>query len=195
MASISVPVVIAAGGLLFNHVSEVRQRDIATEERKDTVLREYTSEMKTILLDARVSQQARQEGTEANSIARALTLTALTQLSGHSPLGPQRRSMVFQFLREVKFPVLAGADLTGFDLAGANLSRTSFVGTKFTNADLQGADLTGTDLRGSEFAGADLSKTNLLWADLSGADLKGAQFSRTTCPNGSVTNVGCGLRK
>ncbi len=120
--SLSLPALMFGGGLLFNHWTGERQREISSEERKDVVLREYTKGMKIILLDPKTSLGIMKPCSEAHSVARALTLTTLTQLQGQGPLSPQRRSLAFQILREAQAPILAGAYLVGYDLIGANLS-------------------------------------------------------------------------
>jgi hypothetical protein len=63
---------------------------------------------------------------------------------------------------------LRGADLSDTDLSGTNLRSVDLV-----DADLSGADLSGADLTG---------------ADLSGADLSGVTWSKTTCPDGKISD-------
>jgi uncharacterized protein YjbI with pentapeptide repeats len=74
-----------------------------------------------------------------------------------------------------------GADLVGADLAGA---------------DLNDADLTGAHLDAANLSGANLTFANLVGANLSGANLDaatfdGTVFNRTTCPEGTLTDIGC----
>jgi len=59
---------------------------------------------------------------------------------------------------------LRGLDLSGFDLA---------------QADLRGADLRGTNLSQAELSGAHLERANLFKAVLDGADLAGAFLYET----------------
>ena len=61
----------------------------------------------------------------------------------------------------------SGANLSGLDLRGANLSK----------ADLRGADLKNTNLSGADLSGADLAYTDLRGADLSGAKLSDCDLS------------------
>lgn len=61
----------------------------------------------------------------------------------------------------------SGADLSGANLYGVNLSR----------ADLSGANLFGADLSRAHLSGADLSEADLSEANLSGAYLYGARLS------------------
>ena len=164
LLKLSVPLTISFGGWILGTLNSNRQDEIAQANQKDAVIREYIKEMKGMLLDKTVAKEAKQPGSEANGVARALTLTALTQLKGE---GPARRTLVFQFLRESNFPILAGsekvqgANLAGYDLSGADLSR----------ANLYEAYLSGADLSGANLGRANLSEANLVRADLSGADL------------------------
>jgi len=78
---------------------------------------------------------------------------------------------------------LAGADLSWVDLRGADLRRADLGWLDLSGAELQGADLswsnvTGANLRAADLRGADLSEADLTGADLSGADLSGANFAK-----------------
>ena len=180
--SLSIPVLLFVGSLLFNNWNGLRQSNMASEEKKDLVLREYTREMKTILLDPITSQDVMRSGTASHSVARALTLTTLIQLQGDGMLGPERRSLVFQFLREANAPILAGANLSSLDLRGADLSGNNFSETNFYRANLGGANLGGANLSEANFSeailiGSNLFKSNLYRASLSGANLTGSNLN------------------
>jgi uncharacterized protein YjbI with pentapeptide repeats len=177
--SLSIPVLLFVGSLVFNNWNGIRQSNIASEEKKDLVLREYTREMKTILLDPMTSQEVMKSGTESHSVARALTLTTLIQLQGDGPLAPERRSLVFQFLREAHAPILAGANLSSLDLRGADLSGTNFRETNFYRANLGGANL----------GGANLSEANFSEAKLTGSNLNGANFSEANLLRANLTEA------
>lgn len=71
-------------------------------------------------------------------------------------------------------PLLAGADLRGNYLSGANLS-----GADLARTDLSGADLIGANLHGATLAEANLTRTNLYGADLTEANLSGAILVNT----------------
>ena len=156
---LSVPLTIALGGWFLGTLNSNRQNEIAQANQKDAVIREYIKEMKGMLLDKTVAKEAKQPGSEANGVARALTLTALTQLKGK---GSERRTLVFQFLRESNFPILAGSE----KISGANLSDYDLNMT-----DLSMADLNMTDLSMADLSWAQLSRANLFDADLSYANL------------------------
>ncbi|MFN8592171.1 MAG: pentapeptide repeat-containing protein [Thermomicrobiales bacterium] len=72
---------------------------------------------------------------------------------------------------------LSGANCAGCNLADANLSRVNARG-----ANLKGANLGKTCLVGADLTGANVS----------GANVKGAIYCRTTMPDGSLNNSGCG---
>jgi uncharacterized protein YjbI with pentapeptide repeats len=70
---------------------------------------------------------------------------------------------------------LTGVNLSGMDMAGAEISWTTFTG----------ANLSGTDLAGAFFMPADFTKADLAGADLFGADLQDVTWTDATCPDGS----------
>ena len=203
---LSVPLTIALGGWFLGTLNSNRQNEIAQANQKDAVIRDYIKEMKGMLLDKAVAKEAKQPGSEANGVARALTLTALTQLKGE---GPARRTLVFQFLRESNFPILAGSEkVQGANLAGYDLSETDLIGANLRGADLQGANLSRAYLFRADFSDADLIDANLSRATLSDADLSGANLSRanlseanligakfkdTICPDRKKTDTGCSI--
>lgn len=161
------------------------QSRIAEINRQDAILREYIREMKEILLDKSVAIEARRPSSEARGVARALTLTALSQLSGPDS---SRRSLIFQFLYDADFSILGRMGRQGRPavLRNYNLSRTTMILAKLRGADLRSANLSEADLRGADLreaalmeanlVGADLRRTNFRGADLSGADLRGADL-------------------
>jgi uncharacterized protein YjbI with pentapeptide repeats len=74
-----------------------------------------------------------------------------------------------------------GVDLTGTNFSGAKLDSANFTGSHLIQADLSGADLRRTyfilaKLRGANLTGADLGQADLQWADLSGANLRGGSL-------------------
>jgi uncharacterized protein YjbI with pentapeptide repeats len=190
---LSVPLTVALVGSFLGTINSNRQNEIAQANQKDAVVREYIKEMKGMLLDKAVADEAKKPGSGANGVARALTLTALTQLKGD---GPERRSLVFQFLRESNFPILAGSDkqrganLSAYDLSWANLSGADLIGADLIGANLSGAYLSGADLSVANLSvaylssaflsSANLSRAELIRANLSGANLSGANLSRAT---------------
>jgi hypothetical protein len=79
---------------------------------------------------------------------------------------------------------LRNANLTGADLADADLRIADLTGANLRNADLRiaylrGADLTDADLTDADLTGADLTDADLRNADLTGADLRNADLCNT----------------
>lgn len=71
---------------------------------------------------------------------------------------------------------LANADLRRVDLSNANFSDANLRFADFYEANLQYADFNGANLRGASLKGADLKGANLTYADLKGANLRGANL-------------------
>jgi len=72
---------------------------------------------------------------------------------------------------------LTGADLASADLRGVDLWYTRLDGADLTSADLRGADLWETHLDGADLTSADLRGVDVWDAYLMGADLSGSQLS------------------
>jgi uncharacterized protein YjbI with pentapeptide repeats len=77
---------------------------------------------------------------------------------------------------------VADADLTGACLRGGRLAGAELSGTNLYDADLYGADLSDADLRfanltDANLSDADLSEANLIGTNLRGADLSDANLS------------------
>ncbi len=69
---------------------------------------------------------------------------------------------------------LSGAGLTGADLGHADLKNAILLGATLNDANLKDADLGGAYLSDATFGGADLTGANLHGAKLDGADLANA---------------------
>jgi uncharacterized protein YjbI with pentapeptide repeats len=79
---------------------------------------------------------------------------------------PKLAAISFQ---EVLNRLEATRDLSGFDLAGVNLSNLdcracNFAGSKLTGANFDGAILQGCNFLGSDIKGVDFSKADTRWA-------------------------------
>ena len=79
---------------------------------------------------------------------------------------------------------LGGADLREANLRGANLPRADL-----GKANLRGADVRGANLPGANLGGADLSEANFRGANLSRADLVGASFSKVNLVATNLSNA------
>lgn len=79
---------------------------------------------------------------------------------------------------------LAGADLSGIDAHGVDLSQANLTDCNFSASDFRGADLSHATLQGANFSGAKmasvvLADAFLVNANFEGASLQDADFSRT----------------
>jgi hypothetical protein len=77
---------------------------------------------------------------------------------------------------------LRNADMRGANLQAADLRQADLREANFAGGNLRNANLNGTDLRGA----------NLFKTDLTGVKLRSAKLCKTTMPNGSMDNTGCG---
>ena len=90
---------------------------------------------------------------------------------------------------------LAGCNLHGLDLSNAILAGADLTsGTDLSNANLNKADLSGANLSGANLSGANLNGVDLTGANLTGAITTGANFnlvtwSKTTCPDGTISSA------
>ena len=82
-------------------------------------------------------------------------------------------------------------DLRGANLTGANLYEAYVSGANLTGANLNWTYLTNTNLTNTNLTNANLTNANLFGASLDAAVLTGVTWSKTTCPDGSITNIGC----
>ncbi|MCP9900150.1 pentapeptide repeat-containing protein [Cyanobium sp. Cruz CV13-4-11] len=161
---LSIPVTISILGVVLPWLNNKHQNQFAENNKKDSVLREYIRDMQGILLKKEVAEEVTVIGSEENSLARALAVTALVQLRGERQ---ERRDLLFQFLRESNLPILGGnemhqgTNLSFADLRQTNLKSTGLRGTDIRKADLSGAYLHEADLRGANLSGADLSGADL----------------------------------
>ncbi len=172
------------------------QNKIAENNQYDSIIREYIKEMKGILMDKSIATKAKQQGSVEHGVARALTLTAISQLKRADP---DRKSLIFLFLRDANFPVLGSnypvgkaprkgngydvkdewrdranlmfTDLHGVILSGSNLRRANLRNANLSEAWIRGADLSGSKLIGAELKDARLMQSKLLNTDLRGSIL------------------------
>ena len=74
-------------------------------------------------------------------------------------------------------PDLTEADLSEFNLAGANLAKADLSGSRLGGANLSGANLARAKLFRADLSQADLSRASLFKANLSQSDLAGANLN------------------
>lgn len=183
-----VPLVLLVGGFLLASWQEATQRSVANqradsqleieEERsQNAMLQEYFDQIGVLMIQHELDD-AETFG-DANSVARARTLTLLRSLNG------EHKAAVLQFLRdsgltpkEVPGVVLWGADFSNTQLPGASLSKADLFGVDLRDSDLSDTDLEGVDLRQADLRNANLSRANLSGALLNDANLIGAEFRK-----------------
>ncbi|PSN19461.1 low-complexity protein [filamentous cyanobacterium CCP5] len=71
---------------------------------------------------------------------------------------------------------LAGVDLSGIHLIGADLRKADLTAANLSGVNLEGADLTGADLTAANLSGAFLTNASLAGADLDYANFAEAQL-------------------
>jgi hypothetical protein len=176
-----VPGAIAGVGLWFNRQQQERQREVEDRRTQDAVLQAYLDQMGQLLLDKDKPLRQAVRSDPVSTLARSLTLTALSQLDG------RRKGILIGFLSEAFLiqgrpglvwegsgprppdqsrPII---ELTGADLSGIVLSEASLGRVQLGEANLRGAILPGADLSNAVLFDADLTNADLSWADLSDA--------------------------
>lgn len=193
-----IPAAIAAGGVWFNRQQRERElgiadqrtqtdREIADQRRQDDIMQAYLDQVGQLLLDKDRPLRKSEEDAEVRTLARARTLTILSQLDG------VRKGELIRFLLEAAlirgslrgsreerlYPIISleDADLRGIDLFGYDLSETVLTAADLSGADLSACGFEDTYLSGAFLIDADLPATHLKGADLNGATLRGAALN------------------
>ncbi len=110
-------------------------------------------------------------------------IEAVEDIAGHEAL----KVSFERCLRRLLVAALAAAiGVIAFAWAANPPART--VTADLRNARLAGAFLRDSDLRNAKLDGADLTRADLTGADLTGASLIKVVWSRTTCPDGTVSD-------
>lgn len=78
---------------------------------------------------------------------------------------------------EITESTFSRCNLSGMDLRGSNFWRTSFLGSSLSGANLQGSNLMEANLRVADLTGANLRDCNLEHASMNEADLRGADLT------------------
>ncbi len=212
-----IPAVLTFGVLALNLAENERSRkaekeraetQLKVEEQraKESTLQSYLDRMTALLVEGKLRTSERDD--EVRSVARARTLTALSQLDG------RRKGFVLRFLYEselisvsnpiitlggailgepaVSETVLSRADLNGAKLnhvflEDAYLTRVHLIGADLRGSHLKGVNLIGADLREADLTGANLRGARLFGADLRGVKLDRADLSEADLRNAKVT--------
>lgn len=169
---LAIPFTLVFLALWFNVINRRTDLKIAADRLRETTLHAYFDSVSELLLEKDL--RSSQPGDEVRTLARARTVTLLTQLDTN------RKLRVVQFLCESHlFAVvdLYGADLQGVNLAHASLSGANLIGANLSKADLSEANLSGADLSKANLSEAHLNKTDLSKARLHGARLMKANLT------------------
>lgn len=168
-----VPAAIAVVGLWFNRQQQEHQQEVESQRTQDGVLRVYLDQMGQLLLDKDKPLRQSKEGHEVSTLARARTLTALSQLDG------KRKGTLIRFLSEAR--LIQGRPGMDSGVRGWTQHRP-IIG--LTSADLSDADLSDANLTYALLAEASLRGANLRGADLSNAVLFNTDLTGATMPDG-----------
>ena len=215
VTSLSIPLFVFVGGLVFNHLNAKQQQEVAEQKQKDDLLKTYINDMKGFLLDEKHSLKKSKENDEIRTIARTITLTTLTQLNDDKDIQiskegnyNKRKGLILQFLSEsglikVAQPLapyvspvvsLNAADFSFTNLRDAKLGLTNLTGANLTGAYFITANLTGAyfitaNLTAANFQGAYLQYGYLIAANLQGANLQGAYLQDADLQGANLTGA------
>ncbi len=193
MQLLIVPLVLAVGVIIINHVLDRNSRYRAEDRRREDELQAYFDKMSELLLKEHLRKS--NADAEVRDIAQARTLAVLERFDA------PRRESVIKFLYGSGL-IKNDVDNAIIDLKGANLSRIDLRWTDLSKIDLHGTNLSYADLRMADLSGANLSeailyrtkgraailnrailnrailtKAALSYARLSGANLSNAKLS------------------
>ena len=182
---------------MSQQASRIQELEAKSEEQRDRFTKELNearraNQQNVLAYERRLAEQDSQVSFLLSSV-----LKLNTQLNESKQMTSQRKVSISEFKSEQKhnihFPL---CDLTGLQLAGADLTQGYFWNSVFINMDLSGttlarAELGNANLSGANLTGANLTGANLTGANLTGANLTGANLSNTTLSGANLS--GCNL--
>jgi Pentapeptide repeats (8 copies) len=169
----TVTAMIAYFGQNISRQQYLGQQKVEESRAQDEVLQAYLDQIGQLLLDKDRPLRQSKEGDEVSMLARARTLTALSQLDG------KRKGTLIRFLSEAR--LIQGRPGMNRGVRGWTQQRP-IIG--LTSADLSDADLSDADLTYALLAEASLRGANLRGADLSNAVLFNTDLTGATMPDG-----------
>ena len=217
MELLIVPLFLGIGVWWLNRNEKDTEREIASFRAQQSDLQTYVKSMTELLLDHDLREANQND--EVCSIARTITLSALSQLNG------VQKGQVLQFLQESgligQVPILKlnnadlnqvhlfradlknvylretemqNAELVRSNLFRANLQRarlqqSNLSGAVLVRANLREAFMQGTNLREAVLRDADFRRANLSQVDLTEADLKDTDLRRTNLRGANFTDA------
>jgi hypothetical protein len=195
LLAVIVTTLVAHFGQNISRQQYFGQQEAEENRAQAETLQGYLDQIRQLLLDKDNPLRQSKEGDEVSTLARALTLTTLSQLDG------KRKSTLVRFLIEAKLiqgmagmesgqpgwaqrrPIigLTSADLSDVDLSDADLTYVILGEANLSRANLRRADLSNTILFNTDLTDADLSDATVSrWGGLNSCkSLQGA-----TMPNG-----------
>jgi len=179
---LAVPFALVRLALWFNVIHRRNDRKLAAEYLRETALHAYIDNVSGLLLEKGL--RSSQPGDEVRTLARARTVTLLSQLD------TKRKLRVVQFLCESQLIAVVG--LYGADLQEVNLAHMPLSGVNLVGANLSKADLSGANLSGADLSKANLSEANLNRADLSKAKLNGAHLNKANLKGAYLSTADLG---
>jgi uncharacterized protein YjbI with pentapeptide repeats len=96
---------------------------------------------------------------------------------------------VFFHSKNLRYPELSGANLSGWKLGNADLSNANLSGADLSHAFLIRASLTSANLSDANLRSADLGEATLDSANLSGANLSEANLTNAILDDANLTNA------
>jgi hypothetical protein len=198
-----VPLTVALIASLITLYQATRQQEIETsrfqaarelEEQRadDAVLQAYLDQMSLLMLEQDL--YTAEAGSEISLLARARTLTVLSQLEA-SPSEPETgKEQIVEFLIEAELvhrkngedPVISleETNLRGVDLDREDLHSVNLKNAVMHDANLEGANLEDANLEDAKLMHANLREANLYGANLENTRLDDANLEGATMPNG-----------
>ncbi len=200
---LAIPVVLGIGGCMFNAQQDDRQlrsenqranteRKIAEQRADDAVLQAYLDQISLLMLKEGLNTA--KVDSKVSLLARARTLTVLSQLEASPSEDNTGKEQVMEFLIEAELvhgkngedPVISleETDLRGVDLDREDLHSVDLKNAVMHDANLEGANLEDADLEQAKLTRANLREANLYRADLTNVHWDGAKLGSATMPNG-----------
>jgi len=185
MELLIVPVVLAMGAALFSQAERRNEQSIARQQSQEAILEAYLEKMSGLLFDKAL--HGSNTDMHVRGVARIWTLTTLRRLDA------DRKGVVLQFLQEANLIKGSGPgpiiDLSGADLADANLAQAVLFDTVLAGVDLSRANLAGADLKRADLGGANLSNANLQGAHLFDTNLDSANLRNANLRNAHLVEA------
>ena len=165
---------------MSQQASRIQELEAKSEEQRDRFTKELNearraNQQNVLAYERRLAEQDSQVSFLLSSVLKLNTQLNESKLK---QMTSQRKVSISEFKSEQKhnihFPL---CDLTGLQLAGADLTQGYFWNSVFINMDLSGTILTGAELGNANLSGANLTGANLTGANLSNTTLSGANLS------------------